>query len=333
MMYAPRFWQNSNATVFSRLLAPASAFVAFCAGRRQKQSGWKAPVPVLCCGNITVGGTGKTTVALDIIQRLQQRGVAVHALIRGYGGNVKNTTRVEVTKHTAQDVGDEALLLAAKCPTWVGGDRVASAKAAIQAGAQFLVMDDGFQNPGLSKDVSLVVIDGAVGLGNGCVLPAGPLRETSQNAFERASAFLLVGEDQAGFMRQYGEQLSPKTVLRADLQPISADIDVLKSSTCVAFAGLGRPSKFFDGLKKAGVPVVAAVAFPDHYFYKTKDMNKLLALSTQHHGQLITTPKDAARLPPSMRAHIKTVGVGLEWENSAEIENMLSELLTKYHIL
>lgn len=326
MIRPPRFWSDPQAKVFPWLLSPLAALVAACATKRQKKAGWKAPVPVLCCGNLTTGGTGKTTVVLDLVARLKKRKIAVHALTRGYGGRIKTATQVDLARHSARDVGDEALLLAQQCPTWVGGDRVASARAAVAAGATCLIMDDGFQNPGLHKDISLLVVDGVVGLGNGHVLPAGPLREPDAAALARASAILLIGPDQTGFLARYKGM--GRDVVRADLQT-APEVQALKEGRCIAFAGLGRPSKFFDGLRQAGVNPVQCLAFPDHYFYKDRDMTHLATLARKADAQLVTTPKDTVRFPPAFRKQLMTVGVGLVWQNEAAPEALLDQLLNQ----
>ncbi|MFT9017029.1 MAG: tetraacyldisaccharide 4'-kinase [Acetobacter malorum] len=326
MIRPPRFWSDPQARVFPWLLSPISALVAACAVKRQKKASWKAPVPVLCCGNLTTGGTGKTTVVLDLVARLKKRSIAVHALTRGYGGSIKTATQVDLVRHSARDVGDEALLLAQACPTWVGGDRAASARAAVAAGASCLIMDDGFQNPGLHKDISLLMVDGVVGLGNGHVLPAGPLRESPADALARASAVLLIGPDETDFLTQY-EGVLPD-VVRADLQT-GLEAQGLNGKRCIAFAGLGRPSKFFDGLRQAGVNPVQCLAFPDHYFYKDRDMIHLATLARQADAQLVTTPKDTVRFPLAFRKQLQTVGVGLVWQNDAEPEALLDQLLNQ----
>ena len=190
----PGFWGRDG--VLPRLLSPLAAVTAAVTAWRVARPGWRAPVPVICCGNVTVGGAGKTTVALDLGARLAARGRAVHFLLRGYGGSVRGPHRV-AAGDTAARVGDEALLLAEVAPTWIGADRAASARAAVAAGAQVLVMDDGLQNPGLHKDLSLLVVDGASGFGNGRVLPAGPLREPVAAGAARCQAAVLIGPDLA----------------------------------------------------------------------------------------------------------------------------------------
>ena len=192
MPHPPRFWRRDG--VLPRLLSPFAAVTAAVTARRVTRPGWHAPVPVICCGNVTVGGAGKTTVALDLGARLVARGQTVHFLLRGYGGTVRGPHRV-AAGDTAAEVGDEALLLAAVAPTWIGADRVASARAAVAAGAEVLVLDDGLQNPGLHKDLSLLVVDGTSGFGNGRVLPAGPLREPVAAGAARCQAAVLIGPD------------------------------------------------------------------------------------------------------------------------------------------
>ncbi len=250
MPHPPGFWRRDG--VVPRLLSPFSAITEVLTARRVAKPGWRAPVPVICCGNVTVGGAGKTTVALDIGQRLLTQGRAVHFVLRGYGGAVRGPYRV-ASGDTAAMVGDEALLLAAVAPTWVGGDRAASARAAVTAGAEVLVMDDGLQNPSLRQDVGLLVIDGATGFGNGRLLPGGPLREPVAAAASRCAAAVLIGDDACGVAAGL-----PIPVLRAKLVP-GAEVAELRGRRVVAFAGIARPDKFFGMLRSAGVVLADAV--------------------------------------------------------------------------
>ena len=321
---APAFWSQPSAQIRPLLLSPFSAIVAAITARKQRQMGWAAPVPVLCCGNISVGGTGKTTVVMDLASRLLQRGKTPHILTRGYGGRLRTTTRVNPAQHTAQDVGDEPLLLAQLCPVWVGADRAASARMAVAAGADCLLMDDGFQNPSLHKNLSLLVVDGGVGLGNGHVLPAGPLREQPVQAFARAQATVLIGPDKTGFQERFGK-VAPH-LMRAELRQ-SDTVRMLQGQRCVAFAGLGRPEKFFEGLKNCNVALAQTVAFPDHYFYKQHDLARLADMAVSLQARLVTTPKDAVRLPEYFRQKVITVGVELVWQNPAAPEVLLDQFL------
>ena len=321
---------NPQPHFLSFFLAPIAKIGAVYSARRLRQKAWVAPVPVVCCGNLTTGGTGKTTVVLDLMVRLQAQGIIVHALIRGYKGCLKGPVQVIPQKHTARDVGDEALLLAAKGPTWVGGDRVASARLAVEAGAQCLIMDDGFQNPKLFKNLSLLIIDGAVGVGNGCVLPAGPLREPVWQGLKRADAVLLIGQDQTGFLPKYTPFLTQKQTLKAHLKTEMPLSSCGKDAAYIAFAGLGRPKKFFDGLRAAQVKVVKKVAFPDHYFYTLADLEKLYALAAMYKARLLTTPKDAVRLPVDFREHVTIAEVSLLWEDESALRMLLEKITTRF---
>jgi tetraacyldisaccharide 4'-kinase len=316
MLHPPGFWRRDG--VIPRLLSPLSVITEALTARRVAQPGWRAPVPVICCGNVTVGGAGKTTVALDIGHRLLAQGRVVHFVLRGYGGTVRGPHHVE-SDDTAAMVGDEALLLAAVAPTWVGADRAASAHAASAAGAQVLVMDDGLQNPSLQQDLALLVIDGATGFGNGRLLPAGPLREPVAAAVSRCTAAVLIGDDVRGVAAGL-----PIPVLSARLVP-GAEVADLRGRRVVAFAGIALPNKFFAMLKAAGVELADAVPFPDHHPYSEADVARLIA--SGEGSILVTTPKDAVRLPQAVRSSIRVVGVGLAWEPADAIEAFLRDRL------
>ncbi|MDA8248945.1 MAG: tetraacyldisaccharide 4'-kinase, partial [Rhodospirillales bacterium] len=298
---------------------PAAALWALAAARRIARPGWRAPVPVICCGNATVGGAGKTTLALDIAARLQRQGVAAALLTRGYGGRVRGVLRVDPARHAASLVGDEPLLLAACAPTYVAADRAAGARAAIAAGAGALVMDDGLQNPTLAKSLSLLVIDGAAGFGNGRVLPAGPLRETLAAAAARCRAAVLIGADETGAEAQLRNTLP---VLRARLVP---DGPPLAGRRVLAFAGIGRPDKFFNLLAEMGAELVERHAFPDHHPFTPAELRALFAAAARLGAVPVTTPKDAARLSPEQRARVVVSGVRLAWDDdAAALERLLA---------
>ncbi len=255
----PDFWARPG--LAQAVLEPlAWANAAAGAARRALARPWRAGVPVLCVGNVVAGGAGKTPVALSLARRLSANGARPFLLSRGYGGTAAGPLIVDPARHGAAEVGDEALLLAQAAPTIVARDRVLGARAAIAAGAAFIVMDDGFQNPSLEKDLSLLVVDGAYGFGNGSLIPAGPLRESVAGALARADAVVLVGDDEAGV----APRLDGKRVLAADLGPVAG---TLPAGPLVAFAGIGRPEKFFRTLAAAGGRIVAQHAFPDHHPY------------------------------------------------------------------
>jgi len=285
-------------------------------------------VPVLCVGNAVAGGAGKTPVALDIGTRLKARGIEAHFLSRGYGGAAAGPLRVDINRHTYRDVGDEALLLAKVAPTWVGRQRAAAARAAVAAGAGALVIDDGYQNPALAKDVSLLVVDGGYGFGNGRVMPAGPLREPVAEALGRAHAAILMGVDTAdgiGQIARGGGASLP--VLAAHTRP-GPEAQALAGKPVVAFAGIGRPQKFFATLDAAGAEVEAALPFPDHHPYAARDVARLEQLAEAHGAALVTTAKDTVRLPEALRASVTVLTITLEWEDETAIEAVLDTLVS-----
>jgi tetraacyldisaccharide 4'-kinase len=318
---APSFWSHDG--VAARLLSPLSVVGAALTARRVARPGWQAPVPVICCGNVTVGGAGKTTLVLDLARHLVERGRAVHVLLRGYGGSARGVHRVAQDDPAAL-VGDEALLLAAVAPTWIGGDRAASGRAALGAGADVLLMDDGLQNPTLTKSFSILVVDGATGFGNGRVLPAGPLREPVAAAAARCRAAVLIGSDATGALSRLPPDLP---VLRAGLVQ-DPSIAALAGQRVLAFAGIAIPEKFFGPLRRAGSVVAAARAFPDHHPYLPRDLAALQLQAEALDARLVTTPKDAVRLPPGFRANVTVVGVGLIWEDCDGIDRLLDAALS-----
>jgi len=323
-MRAPDFWTRRG--LVSGLLLPAAwghAAIGF--SRRALSHPWRAPVPVLCVGNLVAGGAGKTPVALSLAARLAAQGRNPHLLSRGYGGKLGGPLRVEPARHSAAEIGDEALLLAAAAPSWVARDRAAGARAAIAAGAGMLVLDDGLQNNSLVHDLAFLVIDGSYGFGNGRVIPAGPLREPIASGLARADAVVLMGEDEARLLARIGN----KTVLRARLVPReTAD---LADKPVVAFAGIGRPAKFFATLEALGARLLARHAFPDHHLYAEAELGRLCVEAGTQGALLVTTAKDAARLSPSWRARVRVLPVEVVWDDDLALAAVLSRLGTGGH--
>lgn len=318
MPSAPKFW--AKPCLLSDLLLPlAWGHAALGSLRRRVTHPWHAGVPVLCVGNLVAGGAGKTPVTLSLAGILTQAGLSPHILSRGYGGSLTGPERVDPARHTAAEVGDEPLLLAQAAPTWIGHDRIASARAAIAAGAQILLLDDGFQNPALHQDLALIVIDGAYGLGNGLVIPAGPLREPAETGLARASAVVLMGDNRTGIT------FPGKTVLKARL--VARGAADLKGKELVAFAGIGQPKKLASTLEEVGATVVTLHAFADHHPYRETELARLAAEATGKGAALVTTEKDAVRLTPSWRQHIRTVKVEVAWEDRAALLDVLEPFL------
>jgi len=307
--------------MLARVLTPLGWLVARQTARRVARPGWRAPVPVLCCGNATVGGAGKTTVALDLIARLVARSERPHALLRGYGGRAGGgAARPVRPDDSAAEVGDEALLLAAAAPTWIGADRAAAARAAIAAGAGCLVLDDGLQNPTLVKSVSVLVVDGAAGFGNGRVLPAGPLREPVATAASRCTAAVLIGADVAGARTQLPPDLP---VLTARLVPDAA-MHALAGQRVFAFAGIGNPDKFRATVMQTGAVLAGHAAFADHHRYSEAELRRLQDQAARLDAILVTTAKDAARLTPAWRQAMTVLRVALAWDDPARVDAQLN---------
>jgi tetraacyldisaccharide 4'-kinase len=323
-MRAPEFWDHDG--LLPRLLLPAALLYRFGgAVKAAMVKPWRAPVPVVCIGNLTLGGAGKTPVALAVADRLRARGRRVHFLIRGYGGRARGPLLVDPDRHDAGDVGDEALLLTRAAPTWVGGDRRRSATAAVAAGADVLVMDDGFQNRSLAKDLSLVVIDLDGGFGNRRVFPAGPLREPIAEGLRRAQALVLIGSGEAPAADKSGGGLP---VLRARLVAHDSAL-TLRGRRVAAFAGIGRPAKFFDTLDAIGAQVVVRRAFPDHYRYTAEDIMAICEEAAAQKAEPVTTEKDYVRLDPAMRPMVRAAAVSLIFDDPTRLDTLLDRYVTE----
>jgi len=296
-MREPRFWypaSRNRTGIAARLLAPAGFLYGAAGGlKRQLAKPVQSTLPVICIGNITSGGAGKTPVAMTIASLLLKQGERVHFLSRGYGGRERGPIRVDPFHHGAHDVGDEPLLLAAVAPTWVAADRPKGAAAAERGGAGLIIMDDGFQNPSLAKDFSILVVDAAVGLGNGRLIPAGPLREKVDSALARTNAVILTGRGHAGDGIAARARARGIPVFRSIVRPPSPPET---GGPLLAFAGIGRPDKFFQTLRDLGAEIAETVSYPDHHVYRDSDALALLVRARELDARLITTEKDAVRL-------------------------------------
>ncbi len=302
-MRAPEFWNcNDPLSRFAAaLLAPVgSLYGATVAWKAKNDVPWRAPVPVVCIGNLTAGGTGKTPIAIAVANALNALGRRPFFLSRGYGGTAHGPLLV-VPEHSAAEVGDEPLLLAAAAPAIVSRDRPEGARLAVERGADVIVMDDGHQNFSLAKNLSIVVVDAAEGFGNGRILPAGPLRETVRGGLARADAVILMGDGSPPLDGFTG------MVLRARLEP--ADGPSLKGERVVAFAGIGRPEKFFRSLRDLGADIAAEVPFGDHHVYTADEIAGLKAKARGENALLVTTEKDHVRLGAAEREGIAVLRV------------------------
>lgn len=325
-MRAPGFW-HGQAGLAATLLAPLGALYAAGTARRLAKGAWaRVGVPVICVGNINAGGTGKTPTVIALADRLRSRGVQAHAVTRGYGGTVAGPCRVVEQTHTAAQVGDEALLLAAFLPTWVATDRAAGARAAVAAGAQVIVLDDGFQNPDLAHDLSLVVVDAWRGFGNGRVIPAGPLREPVAAGLARADMLLSIGPEaaQARFAAAWRDSL-PVPHLTGALEPLPTGLP-LAGLKVLAFAGIGHPEKFFQTLRAMGADLLATHALADHQPLGDALMVRLLREAAMAGAQVVCTEKDAVRLSSAYRSQVMTVPVRLRLDDWTAVDTALERL-------
>ena len=326
-MRAPGFWTAESGGAAAAALTPLSWIHCLAARARAglvRPS--QASLPVICVGNFTAGGAGKTPTVLALTALLAADGIRPHILTRGYGGRERGPLKVDPACHDAHAVGDEALLLARAAPTWVCRDRPAGAAAAAAAGAPLLLMDDGMQTPGLTKDLCLAVVDGGAGFGNGRLLPAGPLREPLARGLRRVHALVLVGPDRRRALAALGPLAAP--VIEAALVP-GGEACALRGRPVVAFAGIGRPDKFFETLTDSGCTVIARYAFADHRRFRDGEIAAIIAYAKERDAVPVTTEKDHVRLPPEARAAVRALPVTLVWRDPAEPRALLAPFVAR----
>ncbi|HEY3679320.1 MAG TPA: tetraacyldisaccharide 4'-kinase [Bradyrhizobium sp.] len=331
-MREPAFWYRPP-SLTSRLLTPLGAIYGLVAASRMRGKGFDAGVPVLCVGNYHAGGAGKTPTVLALTGLLRELGETPVVLSRGYGGEWKGPVKVDPARHFAAKVGDEPLMLAERVPVVIARDRIGGVALARSQGATVILMDDGFQNPAIAKDASLIVIDSDRGLGNAGVFPAGPLRAPLMPQIERTDALVVIGSGTAAANVAASVAARGKPVLSAQLQPVGASIAALAGRRVLAFAGIGDPNRFFRTLRGAGIEVVREQAFADHHPFTTAEIEALTAEASRDGLTLVTTEKDLGRLRSGEGGagleNIVPFAVTLEFDDAAVLRKWVSEQLFK----
>jgi len=326
---APWWWYGGEGSLVPALLEPAALLWRGATWLRWKMSTpHGAELPVLCVGNPTAGGAGKTPLVIELARLLAQRGERPVFLTRGYGGAARGPLLADRKVHTARDIGDEALLLARHAPTVVARDRRAGARQCSMLDASVILMDDGFQNPTLHKDFSLLVVDCRLGAGNGLVIPAGPLRAPLARQLAAADALILVGQGTAGEAIAARMQRLGKPVLTGRIEP-AGETGWLAARPVHAYAGIAHPEKFFETLRQAGARLAGTTSFPDHHVFTQNDAAQLLAAAQRDGAQLVTTEKDFVRLEGagSALADLRRATRALPVRLTVNEEEMLLSLL------
>ena len=330
-MREPAFWHRPPSWK-SHLLRPLAALYGAVAALRLQRNGFDAGVPVICVGNYHVGGAGKTPAVLALADILRELGEMPVVLSRGYGGELRGPVVVDPSRHTAEKVGDEPLMMSSRVPVVVARDRVNGVAMARSQGASVILMDDGFQNPAIAKDAALIVIDSERGIGNGYVIPAGPLRAPLPPQLARTDALIVIGRGDASKDVAVAVAAREGQVLSAHLKPNAASVAVLAGKPVLAFAGIGDPQRFFRTLRSSGFDVVRQRAFADHHNFKENEIEALLAEARRDALTLVTTEKDLARLReggelPALAREIVPFAITLEFEDGGRLRKFLADRL------
>lgn len=315
VMREPWFWKSRSRTgdLVAALLTPAAIVYQFGHNIRTKlTTPFHAGVPVICIGNATLGGAGKTPFAMMVASMLSDQGVNCFFLTRGFGGAETGPLRVDANKHDHTAVGDEALLLEKCAPTIVSRNRPDGARLAQQSGADIIIMDDGFQNLSLRKDISILLTDNNRDVRHERLFPAGPFREPLEKARARADIVVNVGAP--------NETRAPKADFAAWLAPVDPPAPI----KAVAFAGIGKPAKFFQTLDQLGFDLAEQIAFPDHHHFTDAQLVALTRNAKRHAAQLITTEKDYVRLPEAFRENVAILPVAMQVSDPPALKELLS---------
>ena len=327
MIRPPKFWffEPERHNLWSSVFYPISKIWEFETNRRIKNGKSEAmPIPVICVGNLTVGGSGKTPTIIALAKLFKKNGYKPQVISRGYGGSIKGPHLVDQINDTSKEVGDEPLLISKSCPVWVSKNKKDGILAAAKNKADLVLLDDGFQNSSIKKDLSILVIDSKIGFGNAKVLPAGPLREPIIKGVKRADFLLLIGEEKkyASFF-----DLQKKPLFYGKIVAKVKSSPNLKNKSIIAFSGIAHPSKFFDTLEELGANILVRESFPDHYNYKESTIRRLKNEAIKRESILITTEKDFVRIPKYLRENILALCVELIIANEKPLISIIKKHL------
>ena len=328
MLKAPKFWYIKNDTIYSNVLYPFSLLFRLGTRIRNILSVEKPlPIPSICIGNIVVGGAGKTPVSMKIGTMLIKAGYKPHFISRGYAGIIKDSILIQ-SWHSPMSVGDESLLLSEIASTWIGINRIKSSYLAKKNGADCLILDDGFQNPSIEKNFSIIVVDGEQEFGNKRVIPAGPLRESIRRGFSRTNAIIVIGKISDDL-----KKLIPVTIPTfTAIFDIKKNNKIYRGKNVTAFAGIAYPNKFFKALKDQGANIVKELSYPDHYIYNENDLLSLAESANKTKSILVTTLKDFVRIPKTYRPIINTLEGEIIFDDEEILTELLSNVLENYFI-
>ena len=321
-MKTPKFWYSKN-SIISILLRPISFLWVLGSILRKKKSYDFNNIKIIKVGNVVAGGSGKTPTVISIVKKLANSKYQVHIISRGYKGSIKKSTLVNTDIHSYKEVGDESIILSKIAPTWIGNNRIESIKNAQKMGAKIVVLDDGIQDTSIKGDLNLLVFNGLQGLGNGKIIPAGPLREKLSDSIKKCHLSIIIDEDINNIANKLNNLLP---IIKAKINIESEYLNNFKNKNVVAFCGLGFPEKFFKTIKEIGCNIRYKKSFPDHYQYKEKDLKELIDIAIKYNSLLITTEKDHIKILKKYRNRIYYFPITVDFINDKIINDKLYSL-------
>ena len=321
-MKPPKFWYSKN-SIISILLRPISFLWVLGSILRKKKSYNFNNIKIIKVGNVVAGGSGKTPTVISIVKKLANSKYQVHIISRGYKGSIKKSTLVNTDIHSYKEVGDESIILSKIAPTWIGNNRIESIKNAQKMGAKIVVLDDGIQDASIKGDLNLLVFNGLQGLGNGKIIPAGPLREKLSDSIKKCHLSIIIDEDINNIANKLNNLLP---IIKAKINIESEYLNNFKNKNVVAFCGLGFPEKFFKTIKEIGCNIRYKKSFPDHYQYKEKDLKELIDIAIKYNSLLITTEKDHIKILKKYRNRIYYFPITVDFINDKIINDKLYSL-------